>query len=108
MEIIFHEHHANISENMRERARRAVRKVVKRMDRVVDAIVRFEQDGPVRRVEIALHAPGHRQLIAKVESRFFGAALAACTQRLLSQLPKKGATRTRARSLARVRRVAVT
>lgn len=108
MEIIFHEHHAEISERMRERARRAVRKVVKRLDRVVDAIVRFEQDGPVRRVEIVLHAPGHRQLLAKCESRYFGAALQDATDRLLAQLPKKDTPKTRARAVARTRRVAVT
>ena len=104
MEIIFHEHHAEISERMRERARRAVRRVTKRMNRVVDAIVRFEQDGPTRRVEIVLHAPGHRQVMAKSQGRYFGAALADVTDRLLAQLPKKDTVKTRSRAEARTRR----
>ena len=105
MEIIFHEHHAEISERMRERARRAVRKVVRRLDRVVDAIVRFEQDGPTRRVEIVLRTGGHRPMIAKSEGRFFGRALVDVTNRLLAQLPKKDTVKTRSRAVARSRRV---
>jgi ribosome-associated translation inhibitor RaiA len=105
VEIIFHEHHAEISERMRDRARRAVRRVTRRLDRVVDAVVRFEQDGPTRRVEIVLHTPGHRQLMAKSEGRFFGAALADVTDRLLAQLPKKDTVKTRSRAEARSRRV---
>ena len=106
--IIFHEHHAVSSENMRLRAERAVRKIARRLPHAVDAVIRFEQDGPTRRVEIVLHAPGHRQLLAKCESRYFGAALQDATDRLLAQLPKKDTPKTRARAVARTRRVAVT
>lgn len=106
MEIVFHEHHAEISERMRQRARRAVGKVARRLDHVVHAIVRFEQDGPTRCVEIVLHAPRQRRLMAKSRSRYFGAALADVTDRLLAQVPKKDTVKTRSRSEARTRRVA--
>ena len=102
MEIIFHEHHAEISERMRERARRAVRRVTRRMERVVDAIVRFEQDGPTRRVEIVLHAPKKRSMVAEGTARFFGPALAFAIGRLESQTRQlKRTPRTRSRKLAR-------
>lgn len=86
MEVIFHAHHAEISERMRQRARRAVEKVAARLDRAVDAIIRFEQDGPAKRVEVVLHAPRHRQLVAVAEDRFFGNALAEVVARLQRQI----------------------
>ena len=57
MEIIFQAHHATVSDGLREQAERAVRKAAERLTRVVDAVVRFENAGPMRRVEIILHAP---------------------------------------------------
>ena len=105
MEIVFHEHHAEISDRMRERARLVVARVARRLDRVVDAIVRFEQDGPTRRVEIVLRSPRQRNIMAKAESRYFGSALAVVTERLLAQLPKKDTVKTRSRTEARTRRV---
>ena len=84
MEIIFHEHHAEISERMRDRARRAVRRVTRRLDRVVDAVVRFEQDGPTRRVEIELLGTGQK-LVSVATGRFFGPALSDAAQRLLAR-----------------------
>ena len=68
MEIIFHAHHANISERMRKRAETAVRRAAARLTRAVDAIIRFEQDGRVKRVEIVLHAPRQRKLIARAKA----------------------------------------
>ena len=100
MEIIFHAHHATVSEWMRARATRGVRKLSARLTRAVDAVVRFEQDGRVRRVEILLHAPRQRDLIATGESRFFGPALVTALARLQAQLRRKRAGRTRTRRLA--------
>lgn len=100
MEIIFHAHRATVSEWMRARASRGVRKLSVRLTRAVDAVIRFEQDGPVRRVEILLHAPRQRDLIATGEARFFGPALAAALGRLQAQLPKRRNGRTRSRAVA--------
>ena len=100
MEIIFHAHHATVSDWMRTRASRGVRRLSARLSRAADAVIRFEQDGRVRRVEILLHAPKQRDLIASGESRFFGPALATALGRLQSQLPKRRAGRTRTRHLA--------
>ena len=97
MEIIFQAHHATISERMRTRAERAVQKTAQRLQRPVDAIVRFEEDGPTRRVEIVLRAPRHRNLVAEGCARYYGPALAEAVERLQAQIPKKRAVRVRAR-----------
>lgn len=97
MEIIFHAHHANISDRMRRRAEAAVKRAAIRLARAVDAIIRFEQDGPVKRVEILLHAPRQRDLIARGEGRYFGPAFAAAMDRLIVQIQALRATRRTAR-----------
>ena len=97
MEIIFHAHHANISDRMRRRAEAAVKRAAIRLARAVDAIIRFEQDGPVKRVELLLHAPRQRDLIARGEARYFGPAFAAAMDRLIAQIQALRATRRTAR-----------
>ena len=82
MEIIFHSHHAAVSQSMHLRAERGIRKVVARLGRAVDAVVRFEEDGPTRRVEVMLHAARGRRLVARGEGRHFGPALATALDRL--------------------------
>ena len=105
MEIVFSAHHAVISDSMRLRAERAVEKAAKRLGRATDARVRFEQDGPTRRVEIVLHAKRQRRLVAEGSAKFFGAALAGALARLQAQLPKKDTPKTRTRKLATSRRL---
>jgi hypothetical protein len=97
MEIIFHEHHATVSDYMRQRAASGVRRLGERFNRAVDAVVRFEQDGPTRRVEIILSAPRHRRLVAKAEGRYFGPTLAIVLTKLRQQIAAlKKPTRARA------------
>ena len=86
MDIIFHGHHADASDYMRQRAAAGVRRIARRLDRAVDASIRFEQDGPVRRVEIVLHAPRQRPLVATAEGRFYGPAIADALLRLQGQI----------------------
>ena len=86
MEIIFHAHHAIISARLQQRAEQSVRKLVQRLGRAVDAVVRFEADGPSRRVEVILHAPRARRLVAQAEGRHFGPALTAALHRLEAQV----------------------
>jgi ribosome-associated translation inhibitor RaiA len=99
MDVIFHAHHAIVSERLRLRAQRAVERVASRMKRTVDAVVRFEGDGRTRRVEIVLHAPRHRRLIAEGNSRFFGPALGEAIIRLEAQTRhRKRTPKARARA----------
>jgi len=97
MEIIFHEHHATVSDYMRQRASAGVRRLTARLDRAVDAVVRFEQDGPTRRVEIILHLPRQKRLVAKAEGRHFGPAIGEALAKLRVQSAAvKRPTRARA------------
>jgi ribosome-associated translation inhibitor RaiA len=105
VKIIFHAHHAPVSDRMRRRAEGAARRAASRLTRAVDAVVRFEQDGPIKRVEIVLHAPRQRDIIASAEARFFGPALSVAVDKLTAQIRKL--RETRKSSKRRPRRIPV-
>lgn len=86
MEIILHAHHAEVPANLQRDAIEAVKVIAARLKRVVDAIVRFESDGPERRVEIVLRAPRRREVVAQGFDRQFEPALALALTRLQSQV----------------------
>jgi ribosome-associated translation inhibitor RaiA len=105
MEIVFHTHHADISDHMRRRAEQALRKVARRAQRAVDAVIRFELDGETKRVELVLHTGNGRRHVARGEARFFGSALADAARRLTTQLDHgKRTPKARARRSARTAR----
>jgi ribosome-associated translation inhibitor RaiA len=81
---------------MRRRAELAVQRAARRLARAVDAIVRFEQDGPVKRVEIVLHAPRQRNIVVLAEDRYYGRALSAAISKLSAQVRKLGGVRNSA------------
>lgn len=85
MEIQFQSHKAEITDGMRERAERAVRKLSARVPGAVDSVVRFEQDGRARRVEILLRAAGRPTLMAQGTADRFPSALGVAVQRLDQQ-----------------------
>ena len=93
MEIIFHAHHAVIGPRMRRRAELAAERAAKRLSRAVDAVIRFEQDGPMKRVEIVLHAKRLRDIVALGEARFYGPALTSAIDKLAAQVRKVGPAR---------------
>lgn len=102
MDIVVRAHHAPISAHLRLRAERAVRRVARRLPRVVDALIRFEQDGPRRRVEINLHAAGGRRFVAEGIARFWGVALTAATHKLTARTDRlKRNPKSQARRLTR-------
>lgn len=102
MEIVFFTHHAAISDRMRRRAEQSLRKAARRARRPVDAVIRFEQDGPSRRVELVLHTANGRRYIARSEGRYFGPALSDASRRLTMQLDHgKRTPKARGRLLAR-------
>jgi ribosome-associated translation inhibitor RaiA len=87
---------------MRERASAAVTRLGRRLVRVVNAVIRFEEDGPTRRVEIVLHAPRRRAMVAEGAARFFGPALNVAINRLNAQMRQvKRSPKARSRKLAR-------
>ena len=106
MEIIFHAHNAPLPDRLRRRAELAIRRMGPRLARAVDAIVRFEQDGPVKRVEIVLHAPRQRNVVALGEAKYYGPALTTAIERLGAQVRKlrrahQPTVRKRAATIAR-------
>jgi ribosome-associated translation inhibitor RaiA len=86
MEIVFHAHHAVITERMRLRAERLVRRLSLLLHRVVDVSIRFVGDGPQRRVELIFHAAGGKRIVAEGRGRYFGPALSQAGGRLRAQL----------------------
>ena len=102
MDILFQSHHAQVSERVRERARAAVMRLGGRLARAAKAVVRFDEDGPTRRVEIVLHAPRRRAMVAEGSARFFGPALTYAIDRLDAQTRQlKRTPKARSRKVAR-------
>jgi hypothetical protein len=91
---------------MRKRAEAAVRKAAARLSRAVDGTIRFEQDGRVKRVEIVLHAPRQRKLIARGEGAYYGLALSTALERLMNQIRTLRAERRRAKRAGTMRKAA--
>jgi len=91
---------------MRRRTEAAVTRAALRLGKTVDAIIRFEQDGPVKRVEILLHAPRQRDLMARGQARYFGPAFSAAMTRLLAQIRPLRTSRRTARRAVSTRKAA--
>jgi hypothetical protein len=95
--VVFHIHDAQVTDAMRLRADRLVRRLARRVGReVTQALIRFEHDGPTRRVEIEVRPAGRRPVVARAEARYFGPALTECGERLARRLGADQAPRTRA------------
>ena len=102
MQILFQNHDAPVSDRMRHRAEQAVRNAARRARHPVDAVIRFREDGPTRRVELTLHTARGRRYVAASESRYFGPAIADAARRLTAQLARSKTTRkSRARTMVR-------
>lgn len=89
MEIVFQSHHARVPERVRVQAARGLEKLGQRLTRPVAGIVRFEEDGRMRRVELELAGRG-RRLVAEGTGRYYGPALAAALAHLEAQLRRVG------------------
>ena len=102
MEIVFQNHDAPMSDNMRRRAEQALRKVARRANRAVDGVIRFQQDGTMRRVELTMHTGDGRRYVASADGRYFGSALSDAARKLAMQVIHTKRTRkARARKLSR-------
>lgn len=102
MEIVFQIHDAQVSDRMKRRAREALLKAARRASRPLDAVIRFQRDGALKRVEMTLHTAGGRRFVARADAPYFGPALGHVARKLAMQLDhKKRTPRARARKLAR-------
>jgi ribosome-associated translation inhibitor RaiA len=98
--VVFHAHHATVSDALQRRAETNVRKLAERLPRAVDATVRFVEDGPARRVEIELRAAPHRHLVAAGTNRLYDVALSEAVTALEAQVERERAARERRRRAA--------
>ncbi|MEK7239043.1 MAG: hypothetical protein AAB224_00515 [Gemmatimonadota bacterium] len=95
MEIVFSHRGIALTESMLKKAERAVLKAAERVPRATAALVRFDQDGPERRVEIVFTAPQGVRLVAATSGRYWGPALDAALVRLVRQASKERHTPSR-------------
>jgi ribosome-associated translation inhibitor RaiA len=86
VDITVQAHHVEVSGFLRTRAERLMRHLASLVHRPVDAIVRFEQDGNARKVEIVLHAPKRRALVGAARHRSAGSALGEAARRVEAQI----------------------
>ena len=96
MQIIFHSHHASVSDRLRLRAEQGVRKLAARLGGAVDAVIRFEGDGRTRRVEIVMHGSRRRRLVAEGQARYLGPALSQAVDGLRDQVDRARRVRSKA------------
>ena len=85
MEILWRSHNARVTELVRGKAEQTIAKLARRLKRAVDAHIVFEHDGPTRRVEIVLHAPRRRNLVAEGRASHYAVALDLALEHLASQ-----------------------
>jgi ribosome-associated translation inhibitor RaiA len=102
VEIVFQSHHATVPERVRQNASRSLEKLGQRLTRPVSGIIRFEEDGRMRRVELELLGRG-RRLVAEGTGRYYGPALTAALAHLEAQLRRLGKLSTVRRARRPVR-----
>jgi ribosomal subunit interface protein len=86
MEIQFHGHQTEITDSLRARATEGAHKLAEHLGRPVDADVWFDEDGVNKTVELVLHAPHYRKLVAKSEAKYHEPALTDVIAKLDAQI----------------------
>jgi hypothetical protein len=92
VEMVFSHRGIALTQSMLKKAERAVLKAAERIPRATGAIVRFDEDGPERRVEIVFTAPRGTRLVAAAAGRYWGPALNAALVKLVRQASKERRT----------------
>ncbi len=89
MQLVFKHSGVSLTQSMLKKAERAVLKSAVRIPRATGATVRFDEDGPERRVEIVFTAPRGTRLVATAAGRYWGPALNAALLKLVRQASKE-------------------
>ena len=92
MELSFSHRGIDLTQSMLKKAERAVLKAAERIPRATGATVRFDADGPERRVEIVITAPRGMRLVAAAAGRYWGPALNEALLKLVRQASKERRT----------------
>jgi ribosome-associated translation inhibitor RaiA len=95
VEIVFSHRGIALTESMLKKAELAILKAAERVPRATGAVVRFEEDGPERRVEIVFTAPQGVRLVASTSGRFWGPALDDAVNKLVRQASRERHTPAR-------------
>lgn len=95
MELVFSHRGVALTQSMLKKAEKAVLKAAERLPRLTGATVRFDADGPERRVEIVVTAPRGTRLVAAAAGRYWGPALNAALIKLVRQASKERRTPAR-------------
>ena len=95
MQLVFKHSGLELTQSMLKKAERAVLKAAERIPRATGATVRFDDDGPERRVEIVFTAPRGTRLVATAAGRYWGPALNAALAKLVRQASKERHTLSR-------------
>lgn len=86
MEIQFHGHQTEITDGLRTRASEGAQKLAEHLGRPVDADVWFDGDGVLKTVEVVLHSPRQRKLVARGEGKYHEPALTDAISKLDAQI----------------------
>jgi ribosomal subunit interface protein len=86
MEIQFRGHQTDISDGLRIRAAEGAHKLAAHLGRPVDADVCFAEDGVKKTVELVLHAPNYKKLVATGEGKYHEPALSEAIAKLDGQI----------------------
>jgi ribosome-associated translation inhibitor RaiA len=92
VQLVFKHSGVALTQSMLKKAERAVLKAAERIPRATGATVRFDEDGPERRVEITFVAPRAMRLVASAAGRYWGPALNAALVKLVRQASKERRT----------------
>jgi hypothetical protein len=95
VQLVFKHVGIALTQSMLKKAEAAVLKAAERIPRATGATVRFDEDGPERRVEIVFTAPRGTRLVAAAAGRYWGPALNAALTKLVRQASKERRTPTR-------------
>ena len=95
MEIVFSHRGIALTDSMLRKAERAILKAAKRVPRATAAIVRLDQHGPERRVEIVFTAPPGKRFVASTAGRYWGPAMDTALVKLVRQASKERHTPAR-------------
>ena len=99
MHIVFHAHHADVTEALQQRAEQAVRKLATRLRGTTDASIRFVTERSARKVEIMLRVARRKPLVAEGVAPKYEGALAAAVERLSAHVAHVRAERARKRQV---------
>ncbi len=95
MNIVLHAHHAQVPDAVLRRAEAAVARLGARAPRLLDATVRFAEDGGRARVEVTARVARRAPLVATGEARAVDAALTEALDRFEGLVARQRAARDR-------------